>query len=149
MSTIDSIISDIEEKEIGVTQKRALIVEGDSDVVAFESFLGKYNTDWEDDWVVCPAGKKSNVIRVLKKRPQWIGVVDADEWLPETIAQKQANVSNLWVLPRFCIENTLIVATELWQSLQKYRASHKLNSLSIGCMVNNFSDKLLTRLSMV
>ncbi|NQZ07846.1 MAG: DUF4435 domain-containing protein [Algicola sp.] len=117
MSNIDSIISAIEEKELGETQKRVLIVEGDSDVVAFESFLGKHNADWEDYWVVCPAGKKSNVIKVLKKRLQWIGVVDADEWLSETIAEKQAEVGNLWVLPRFCIENTLIVATELWQSL--------------------------------
>lgn len=117
MSKIDDFICDLEEQEMGVIKKRVLIVEGDDDITAFESFLAKHNGDWEESWLIAPAGKKTNVIKVLQKRPNWIGVVDADEWLPEMIAQKQREVSNLWVLPRFCIESYLAVAAELWQAI--------------------------------
>lgn len=43
------------------------MVEGEDDVLAFRSWLGKLNVNWENRWVVAPAGKKLNVLALLEK----------------------------------------------------------------------------------
>ena len=119
MSYIKTRIKEIREQKIGSTTKRALIVEGKDDVDAFESFLNKARPDWEKHWVIAEAGKKSNVLDIIDQASNWIGVVDRDEWSEEKITLHKHNRihNNLWVLPRYCIENYLIVPEELWQAL--------------------------------
>ena len=117
MSKTDERIQAIREQLIGNTQKRALIVEGTDDINAFESFLTKVHPDWARHWVVALAGKKTEVLAIVKKEAKWIGVVDRDEWSQQKIDDIQGEINNLWVLPRYCIENYLIVPEELWLAL--------------------------------
>lgn len=117
MSFISDKIEEIRERRIAGTEKRVLVVEGIDDVNAFEIFLYKISNDWENYWTVEEAGNKDNVIKILMSVPEWIGVVDSDEWNKEAIVQKQQELPNLWVLPRFCLENYLIIPDEIWQAL--------------------------------
>ncbi|MEA3241755.1 MAG: hypothetical protein U9P37_09335, partial [Pseudomonadota bacterium] len=59
---------------------------------------------------------KNRVFEILPKRKGWIGVVDRDEWTEDVIAEKLKEYDNLWVLPRFCIDNYLIIPEELWSA---------------------------------
>lgn len=117
MSKTDDRIQEIREKQIGNTQKRVLIVEGADDINAFESFLNRACPDWARDWVLADAGKKTEVLAIVKKETDWIGVLDRDEWSQQKINEQETQLSNLWFLPRYCIENYLIVPEELWQAL--------------------------------
>jgi len=117
MNKIQQKIKSIEEEKIGASNKRVLFVEGVDDVHAFTSFLNKRYPDWEKLWVLSAAGKKSMVLDILAERPNWLGIVDRDEWTQDIITKKEQQFSNLWVLPRFCIENYLIVPEELWAAL--------------------------------
>jgi len=114
MSKITDIIRNIEQQYIGVTHRRVLLVEGVDDVHAIEAFLNKAFPDWSRDWVVESAGKKGHVLEVIKQKADWIGVVDSDEWTQNLITKKQQENDNLWVLPRYCIENYLLISEELW-----------------------------------
>lgn len=117
MSKTDDRIKDIREQQIGNSAKRALIVEGADDVDAFQSFLGKAYRGWEQSWVIAEAGKKTEVLAIIRKEPDWIGVVDRDEWSASKIADLETELANLWFLPRYCIENYLLVPQELWGAL--------------------------------
>ena len=117
MSKTDDRIKDIREQQIGNSAKRALIVEGADDVDAFQSFLGNAYRGWEQSWVIAEAGKKTEVLEIIGKEPDWIGVVDRDEWSSSKIADLETKLTNLWVLPRYCIENYLLVPEELWEAL--------------------------------
>ena len=117
MSKLDDFISDIKTRQIGQTGKKALIVEGDDDVLAFQAFLVKKKADWEQSWVIAPAGNKSNVIKIMDKEPGWLGVIDRDEWVEADVLAAEQNNANLFVLPRFCIESYLIVPDEIWAAL--------------------------------
>ena len=117
MSKLDTLHNDIKQQHVGATGKKVLLVEGQDDVLAFRSWLGKLDANWENRWVVAPAGKKSNVLVLLEREPDWIGVVDRDEWSVQVIAEKQRDIPNLWVLPRFCLENYLCDPDELWAML--------------------------------
>lgn len=119
MSRIQTIVDRIENEHIGALSRRALIVEGTDDVHAIESFLTKKFSNWTRDWVVVEAGKKEHVIDVLKQKPNWCGVIDPDEWTEEIVEQKQKEITNLWVLPRYCLENYLVLPTELWNAFPK------------------------------
>jgi len=114
MSKIQQKIKTIEEEKVGASSKRVLLVEGIDDVHAITSFLNKTYPKWEKHWVVSEAGNKGMVLQMLSERPNWLGVVDRDEWIQKVIEEKQRQFQNLWVLPRFCIENYLIVPNELW-----------------------------------
>lgn len=114
MSKITDIIRDIEQQQLGATNRRVLLVEGVDDVHAVESFLNKTFPSWARDWVVESAGKKGHVLEVIKQKADWIGIVDSDEWTQQVIIQKQLENDNLWVLPRYCIENYLLIPEELW-----------------------------------
>ena len=117
MSFISEKIERIRERNIAGTEKRVLVVEGIDDVNAFEILLSKISNNWENYWTIEEAGNKENVIKILMSVSEWIGVVDSDDWSEEAIIQKQQEVSNLWVLPRFCMENYLIIPDEIWQAL--------------------------------
>ncbi|HEC2034212.1 TPA: DUF4435 domain-containing protein [Klebsiella oxytoca] len=110
--------------ETKITQgKRALIVEGKTDELVFTQLLKKVAPQWETKWVLAEVGGKRNVVEILSKQPTWLGIVDRDEWDNAQLSQRQLQLPNLLVLPRFCIENYLTVPDELWHCLpQKQKA---------------------------
>jgi hypothetical protein len=110
--------SEIKEKLIAQTGKRALLVEGTDDVSLFRILLTrKLGAGWENDWVLAYTGKKEFVVDILAQENDWLGIVDRDEWTDEVITEKQRELTNLFVLPRFCIENYAIDPDELWEAL--------------------------------
>ncbi|MGL6150790.1 MAG: hypothetical protein ACRC1N_06280 [Aeromonas sobria] len=117
MSRLDNLQTKIKQQYVGATGKRVLLVEGPDDIQAFSAWLGKVDVTWENSWVVADAQKKANVLALLAREPNWIGVVDRDEWTAHLIAEKQRELPNLWVLPRFCLENYLCDPAELWAML--------------------------------
>ncbi len=114
MSNCDRRIEEIKEREVGITGKTVLLVEGINDVTAFSIFLDKKFPGWEANWVLTHAGGIGIVKGILEKEPNWIGVVDRDEWTEEQIATL---TSNHWVLPRFCLESYMINPSEIWNAL--------------------------------
>ena len=117
MSKLDTLHDKIKQQHVGATGKKVLLVEGPDDELAFRSWLGKLDVNWENRWVVASAGKKANVLDLLTLEPDWVGVVDRDEWTAQNIAEKQRDIPNLWALPRFCLENYLCDPDELWAML--------------------------------
>lgn len=116
-------IQKIKEERIGATNKVALIVEGLDDVIFFNEMLTKRHTDWESKFCIAEAGGKKNVIDILTREPGWFGIVDRDEWSDAVLRETQTAHPNLWISPRFCVENYLIVPQELWAAFpEKQRA---------------------------
>lgn len=97
--------------------KRALIVEGKTDELVFTQLLKKVDPQWETNWVLAEVGGKRNVVEILSKQSDWLGIVDRDEWDDAQLSQRQQQLPNLLVLPRFCIENYLVVPSELLHGL--------------------------------
>lgn len=123
MSTLDERIAQIKTQFIGATGLRVLLLEGQDDLDAYRIFLNRKFPEWEKKWLLAPAGNKADVIRMLKKETNWLGLVDRDEWTEAEIAEKKANHPNLIVSPRFCLESYLIDPTELWAAFpEKQRA---------------------------
>jgi hypothetical protein len=114
MSTLEERIEKIKTQFIGATGLRVLLVEGPDDVDAFRIFLGRKFPEWEKTWLLADAGSKADLIRMLKKEPNWLGLVDRDEWTESEIAKQKTACPNLLVLPRFCLESYLIDPVELW-----------------------------------
>jgi hypothetical protein len=114
MSTLEERIEQIKTQFIGKTGLRVLLVEGPDDVDAYRIFLGRKFPEWEKAWLLAPAGNKADVVRMLEKEPNWIGLVDRDEWTEAEIAEKKVAYANLTVSPRFCVESYLIDPAELW-----------------------------------
>jgi len=83
----------------------------------------KFGSEWEKQWAVAPTGGKMILLGVLAKEPEWIGLVDRDEWTEDTIEKKKAELPTLHILPRFCLENYLIQPTEIWSSCRKSKKS--------------------------
>lgn len=109
-----SVRDRIRDEVVGATGKRVLLVEGTDDRAALEVLLGRFSPSWERHWGIAEAGKKQQVIGLLRQEPDWLGVVDRDEWDDATIANYATSHPNLVVLPRFCLESYLIVPSELW-----------------------------------
>jgi len=120
MASIREIIREIKERSIGAAGRSVLLVEGVSDELAFRSFLTKKDSQWEAKWVIASAGSKSNVLKILEREPSWYGVVDADEWGANGVPSAEGRLRNLFVLPRFCIENYLILPDELWLAIPEH-----------------------------
>lgn len=130
---ISKTIQDIKEQSIGNANRKALIVEGKDDELALTIMLDKFSNDWKNDWVIGIAGNKKAVLDILERESGWIGVVDKDEWDPVKIAELEAQRPNLHILPRFCLENYLIVPGELWAAfpeIQKKKISGGKDQLS-------------------
>ncbi|MHC8357256.1 hypothetical protein ACYZTL_19005 [Pseudomonas sp. LB3P81] len=117
MSKLETRIREIKEQQIGNSSKRVFLLEGVDDVQAFEVFLGKRHPNFGKDWVLASAGKKQNVIDILVQEPDWLGLVDRDEWSDEKITEIAQAMENLIFLPRYCIENYLVLPRELWSAL--------------------------------
>lgn len=108
--------------DIGVTGRRALVVEGVDDVAALRIWLTRISPMWESHWVLAEADGKSHVIALAKLQSDWVGLVDRDEMSAVEQADL-ATVGNLLVLPRFCIESYACVPSELWPTVS---VAHKL-----------------------
>lgn len=116
MTSVIDRIDQIKAKEVGQTGKRVLLVEGTDDVDAYSIFLSKKFPQWEQRWAVAYMGNKRRVIEALTIEPNWLGLVDRDEWDAQVQSQYQAQHANLLVLPRFCLESYLVSPAELWHA---------------------------------
>jgi hypothetical protein len=115
MSGIPLWITEIERLALG---KPVLLVEGDDDVVLFRHFLNQHAPGWDLRLYLASAGSKQHTITgVTVHRPDWIGIVDQDEWDPADVQAGVAPWPRLHVLPRFCIESYFCHPTELWAAL--------------------------------
>lgn len=109
---------EIKEALIGRTGKRALLVEGTDDVSLFRILLSrKFEAEWESAWVLAEGGSKKIITDILAQENNWMGIVDRDEWTDEAIAEKQGELANLFILPRFCMESYAVDPDELWEAL--------------------------------
>ena len=116
MSTVSERIAQIKTEQVGQTGKRVLLVEGSDDVDAYRILLSRKFPQWEQAWAVAHMGNKKLVLEGLTLEPNWLGLVDRDEWSEDVQSQYLATHSNLLVLQRFCLESYLISPTELWQA---------------------------------
>lgn len=111
----------IHQELIGVQPKQAFLVEGADDKEAFRILLERFVPRWEQRWAIVAAGSKRDLQALLTLEPEWLGLVDRDEWDQPVIDERQAALPNLLVLPRFCLENYLINPAELWQAIPSAR----------------------------
>lgn len=114
----------IRQEKIGTQDKKILLVEGSDDKQTIEILLSRFMRDWESHWSVETAGKKAMVSAILSLEPKWLGLVDRDEWDAAEQAQQMRENPGLMVLPRFCMENYLIVPDELWSAIPPQRQAH-------------------------
>ena len=117
MSAASDKRDQIRQRAIGNRATRVLLVEGDDDKRAFDALLPRWCPQVAGMWTVEPAGKKGMVLELLKLEPTWLGLVDRDEWDQAEQQRRCTELPNLLVLPRFCLENYLIVPAELWAVL--------------------------------
>ena len=109
---------EIRQQEVKNTEKRVLLVEGAGGVEVYKLlFYRKFSHQLMDKWIISYAGNKQKVIDILADEPTWLGLIDRDEWSEDRILQEQNALSNLLILPRFCMENYLICPDELWEAL--------------------------------
>lgn len=111
----------IRQELIGAQPKRAFLVEGADDKDAFRILLERFMPGWEQRWAITEAGNKRQLQELLTLEPDWLGLVDRDEWDQPMIDQRTADAPNLMVLPRFCLENYLINPVELWSAIPPAR----------------------------
>lgn len=107
----------IRQELIGSQRKRAFLVEGAGDKEAFRILLERFVPGWERRWAIAEAGNKSQLQMLLAAEPDWVGLVDRDEWDAAVIAKQRLALPNLIILPRFCLENYLIDPVALWQAI--------------------------------
>lgn len=109
---------DIREKIEG-NFKKAVLVEGDEDKAAYELLFGNKYSNWEKYLLFHPAEGKSKLINELEKSPDFIGIIDKDEWSEGDIADSKNKLSNLIVIPRYCMESYLVDPEEIWKIWEK------------------------------
>jgi hypothetical protein len=119
--SIQDIRSSIGQEVIGTQSKKVFLVEGPDDKVAFTILFNRFLPLWEQHWGIAAAGNKRQLLELLKLEPDWVGIVDRDEWDQPVIDQYMSERANLCVLPRFCIENYLIQPLELWPAIPAVR----------------------------
>jgi hypothetical protein len=108
-------LRDVEDRAAG---KPVLLVEGDDDVMLLGHYLTQHAPGWETRLVLLPAqGKQRVVSGVCVHRPDWIGVIDLDEWNPDDLAKAATRSSRLLILPRFCIESFFCHPDEIWKAI--------------------------------
>lgn len=132
--------NEIRQEKIGTQDKYVLLVEGTDDKHALEIMLSRFMPGWENRWTVEAAGKKAMVPAILALEPDWLGLVDRDEW---DIAEQQRQMEQnpgLMVLPRFCMENYLIVPAELWPAIPSKRQA------GVNGGLEEFQQRLLQNL---
>lgn len=98
--------------------KRVLLVEGNIDTRILAYFLTQISSDWNMQFVMLPAGRKSRVIEgVQTHHPEWAGVIDTDEWPPDEVRRVLLPDSRVSTLPRFCLENYFCLPVEIWPAI--------------------------------
>lgn len=110
---------EILEQAVADKQKRVFLFEGSDDVQAYRAVLDNHFGDsrWNLRWALDYAGSKSFVCKMLQQQPEWIGLVDRDEWDNRTVSSHMNAHPNLRTLPRYCMESYLIVPKEIWAVL--------------------------------
>ena len=135
MSDVPLWITDVGRLALG---KLVLLVEGEDDVVLFEHFLKQHVPGWDLRLHLAAAGGKQRVIvGVAVHRPEWIGIVDLDEWSPADVRAAVARSPRLRALPRFCIESYFCHPVELWAALppvQRARLGNNPQTLAAPIM---------------
>lgn len=116
-NNINEKIEEIKDQFIGTTNKTVLAVEGVDDENFYRVLLERHVNDWQAQLCIVGVGGKKSVLEILDKEHSWFGIVDRDEWSDTVIDEKKNNFKNLWITPRFCLENYLIVPNELWAAL--------------------------------
>jgi len=117
VSKAEERISKIRDEQIGATDKKVLLVEGNDDVSAFRQLLDRQAPGWESQWALAEAGNKRQALDMASLVPDWLVLVDRDEWSANEVKEFQQQHANLFVLPRFCLESYLVDPAELWQAL--------------------------------
>ena len=94
-----------------------LFVEGKTDVEFLTIMMDK--APFEDTniflhWEIIQCGGKDGVLKRLQgNNPRYFGLVDRDAWDEKEMSAMLALYPNLFILPRFCIENYIISPDEL------------------------------------
>ncbi|MCX6032517.1 MAG: hypothetical protein NT169_24895 [Chloroflexi bacterium] len=131
MSQTPRWVRDIESLARGLP---VLLVEGEDDVTLLGYFLGQHAPGWQQRLYLAAANGKGHVVSgVAVHRPDWIGIVDRDEWSPADVQAAAARSPRLHVLPRFCTESYFCDPAELWAALpaqQQARAGDNLLALA-------------------
>ena len=121
MSGWTKAMDTILQEQVAATGVRALVVEGEDDKMVVEAQLERLSSGtWETRWCVGVAKGKQNVLRIVDDQPDWLGLVDRDEWSDNaaiTASQHPARIGRLHVLPRFSMESYFIDPVELWAAL--------------------------------
>jgi hypothetical protein len=114
--------------------KPVVLVEGQDDVVLLGHFFSQRAPDWVQRLHLAEArGKKRVVQGITVHCPDWIGIIDWDEWASLDVQDALKKTDRLKVLPRFCIESYFCVPEELWEALplpQRQRVGDDITKLS-------------------
>lgn len=111
MSRFDDRLSLLTSQVAATPGKRVLVVEGTTDIDFLTWMFDKPPLKAENlhtRWVIGDAGGKSAVLRMLSKKPKWVGLVDRDAWGEGEFEAARKRYPNLFFLPRYCIENYLV-----------------------------------------
>lgn len=114
--------NEILEQLVADKQKRVFLVEGSDDVDAYRAVLDAYFGDsrWNLSWALTYAGSKPFVLKMLQQQPNWVGLIDRDEWNDQTVENLTNTHPTLRTLPRYCMESYLIVPEEIWGILPEH-----------------------------
>ena len=108
----------IRDELVGKTGVRVLLVEGADDKAFISNLLDKKKPGaWENEWAVGVAGGKRQVLKILEAEPDWLGIVDTDDWSADAAREAKDKHPKLRLLPRFCMENYFIDPAEIWEAL--------------------------------
>jgi hypothetical protein len=121
MSKPSDLRDQIRQRLVGSQTKQVFLVEGADDKLALDILLNRFVLSWESTWVVEAAGNKARLQEVLKLEPDWLGLVDRDEWDAAEQVKRRLDTPNLLVLPRFCMENYLVLPNEVWDAVPPAR----------------------------
>lgn len=123
-------LKQVEEKAV---VKPVLLVEGNTDLRILSYFLEQVSPGWAAQIIMLPAKRKSQVIEGIQTyHPEWVGIVDKDEWPVDRTVEVLQDTPRVKALPRFCLENYFCVPDELWSALpstSKQRLKNRQNSL--------------------
>jgi hypothetical protein len=122
-------VSELREKileTIANSSKKVILVEGKNDETSCKHLFDKKYINWERLILIFSAGGKINVINELKRSPDFIGIIDKDEWAEEDIASAKSGLQNLILISRYCMESYLVVPGEVWGALPE-NLRHNVN----------------------
>ena len=115
MSSKPLWVTDIENLARGLP---VVLIEGQQDRLILTHFLDQQSPDWKQRFYLAIAGSKSHVITgVAEHHPDWVGIVDRDEWSESDVEAGLARSPHLKALSRFCAESYFCHPEELWPAL--------------------------------